>query len=233
MKSTDLKNVLEYCINGKLFLGEGTSTSQLLIIGKESGWNDKMPKSNSIKNILLQEKKSTEHNLKCWQNNNYKGCLDQLKADALQDWPNSPTWRNYQVLVERIIGKKVGKYDFLDYCFISELSQINLPNSNHLGINDLTRESVKKRELLFKQNFFQKFPIIIMPCGHYPRDFDFSIEDIFDVKWTGETTVLSKGNWYNVHYGKDKILIHTRQVSMGVTKQLILEIADLCIEYYR
>lgn len=72
-----------------------------------------------------------------------------------------------------------------------------------------------------------------MACGHYPKKFNFDIEDIFDVKWTGETTILSKGNYYNVHYGKSKILIHTRQVSIGVTNQLLFEIAELCKKYYK
>lgn len=231
MENTDLKNVLEYCNEQKLFFGEGTPTAQILIIGKECGWNKKMPSADTKENIELQAKNATEHNLNCWLNGN--GCLDQLKADALEEWPNSPTWRNYQMLTQKIIGKEVAKYDFLNYSFITELSQICLPNSNHLKKNDLTRQSVEKRKSLFKKDFFQKFPIVIMACGHYPKYFDFDIEDIFDVKWTGETTVLSKGNYYNVHYGKDKILIHTRQVSLGVTNQLLSEIAELSKEFYK
>lgn len=232
MENTDFSNVLEYCSKEKFFLGEGSPTSRILIIGKECGWNNKkMPNPDKKENIILQEKCSTEHNLDCWLNGN--GRLDQLKTDALKDWPNSPTWRNYQTLVQTIIGKEIPKYDFLDYSFITELSQICLPNSNYLKNNDLTKESIEKRKSLFKKDFFRKFPIVIMACGHYPKKFNFDIEDIFDVKWTGETTILSKGNYYNVHYGKSKILIHTRQVSIGVTNQLLFEIAELCKKYYK
>lgn len=231
MENIDFKDIVEYCNKEKLFLGEGTPTSRILIIGKECGWNNNMPDSDKKENIELQAKLSTEHNLDCWLNGD--GCLEQLKADALKAWPNSPTWRNYQILVETIIGKEIAKYNFLDYCFITELSQICLPTSRHLKENSLTRNSIEKRKLLFKKDFFQKFPIVIMACGHYPKDFNFDIEDIFDVKWTGKTTVLSKGNYYNVHYGKDKILIHTRQVSIGVTNNLLHEIAELCKEYYK
>lgn len=231
MENTDFKNVLEYCKNEKLFLGEGTPTSRILIIGKECGWNNDMPNSDEKKNIELQSKFSTEHNLDCWLNGN--GRLNKLKTDALKTWPNSPTWRNYQMLVQTIIGKEIAKYDFLDYSFITELSQICLPTSRHLKDNDLTKESVEKRKLLFKKDFFQKFPVVIMACGHYPKDFNFDIEDIFNVKWTEKTTVLSRGNYYNVHYGKNKILIHTRQVSIGVTNQLLSEVAEICKKYYK
>lgn len=232
MKNTDLENILKYCNAEKLFFGEGTPTARILIIGKECGWNDyDMPNSDTKENIELQAKNSTKHNLNCWQNGDSH--LKQLKTDALAKWPNSPTWRNYQTLVQNIIGKEIAKYDFLDHSFITELSQICLPNSNHLKNNELTIQSVKKRKLLFKQDFFQKFPIVIMACGHYPKSFDFDIEDVFDVKWVRETTVLSKGNYYNVHYGKDKILIHTRQVSLGVSNQLLSEVAELCKEYYK
>ena len=231
MENSDLKNVLKYCNEENLFFGEGTPSAKILIIGKECGWNSCMANSDTKENILLQSQKSTNHNLDCWMNS--EGNLEQLKSDALKEWPNSPTWRNYQLIVQQIIEKEIPKYDFLDYSFITELSQICLPNSNHLKNNDLTQQSVEKREKLFKKDFFQKFPIVIMACGHYPKSFNFDIEDVFNVKWVGETVELSKGNYYNIHYGKDKILIHTRQVSMGVTNELLSAIAKLSIEYYK
>lgn len=231
MENTNLKNVLEYCNEEELFFGEGSPTSRILIIGKECGWHKDMPPADTKENIECQAKRSVAHNLNCWRDG--YGRLEQLKADALQEWPNSPTWRSYQVLVETIIGKKIAKYDFLDYCFISELSQICLPTSTHLKNNDLTGSSIEKRKSLFAKDFFQKFPIVIMACGHYPKDFNFDMEDIFNVKWAGKTTVLSAGNYYNIHYGRDKILIHTRQASMGVTNQLLAEVGELCKKYYK
>lgn len=231
MENMDLKNVLAYCEKEKLFFGEGTPTAQILLIGKECGWNERMGTPDSKEKIIEQALAAAEHNLNCWKNKN--GNLATLKADALKEWPNSPTWRNYQTLVQKITGKEMAKYDFLDHSFITELSQIALPTSTHLKGNDLTKESIEKRKSLFKQDFFQKFPIVIMACGHYPKDFGFNIEDIFNVKWTGETKVLSTGNYYNVHLGENKILVHTRQVSLGVTNELLAEIAELCKKYYK
>lgn len=232
MKKSDLQNVLEFCEKEKLYLGEGTPTptAKILFIGKESGWNEKRWGEATPEKIPIVSDENASHNLDCWRNHN--GNLEQLKCDARKEWPNSPTWRSYETLTKIITGQDIAKYDFLDYSFITELSQICMPKSNHLKDNNLTKESVEKRKKLFKESFFQKFPVIIMACGHYPRDFDFDMEDIFDVKWDGETKVLSEGNYYNVHHGKDKILIHTRQVSMGVTNLLLSEIANLCKPIY-
>ena len=231
---TDLKGVLEFCEKEKLYLGEGTPTAQILFVGKECGWNESILSPDEKGNIELQAQRSAEHNINCWKNGD--GCLGKLKADALEFWANSPTWRNYQKLVQQIIGKEIPKYDFLDYSFITELSQISLPNSNHLKNNDLTSASVEKRKALFEQDFFQNFPIVIMACGHYPKDFGFDIEKIFDVQWTGKIEGV-EGNYYNVHHGKtkngkDKILVHTRQVSNGVSNELLSKIAEICKEFY-
>ncbi|MDR1762128.1 MAG: hypothetical protein LBR55_06735 [Bacteroidales bacterium] len=268
MENTDLKNVLEYCENEKIYFGEGTATARILFIGKEAGWNESMPKPDKIENIKLQEKCSVEHNLNCWQNGN--GCLEQLKKDALKPkkkggWPNSPTWRSYQFLIKEITGKKdisKNSYDFLDHSFITELSQIPLPYSNfikeksktEIGWDDnIRKESVQKREELFHKNsFFQNFSIVIMACGHYPtREFNkkmyekytFDIGKVFNSTFEKKITYkddekLLKGNWFDVYRGKtkngkNKILIHTRQVSMGISTYALLKIAELCKEIYK
>lgn len=128
----------------------------------------------------------------------------------------------------------------MDYSFITELSQIHLPYSNTADeeLKTARINSIDQRKELFKKDFFQNFPIVIMACGHYPtKEFNFDIEDIFDVDWNKETIVLSKGNYYNIHTGKckngkDKILIHTRQVTLGVTNQLLSNISEICKSYY-
>ena len=92
MENTDFQKVLEFCEKEKLFLGEGTPTAKILLIGKECGWNDGMLNPDKKENIELQAQHSAEHNLNCWRNGN--GCLDKLKADTLQFWANSPTAAN-------------------------------------------------------------------------------------------------------------------------------------------
>ena len=126
---------------------------------------------------------------------------------------------------------KGGKNDwgFLDHCFITEISQLQLPNSNYLKNNnisdDIRKESVEKRAKLFHQPFFRRFPIVIIASGpdylnigKYGYEFD--IEREFDVEFHGPTVeVIEEGNrkrWYNIHTqndGEPRLVIHTRQLS--------------------
>ena len=140
---------------------------------------------------------------------------------------------SYHKLVSLIKGvskdeiTKGGKNDwgFLDHCFITEMSQLQLPNSSFLKENDIRKESVEKRAKLFQQPFFRRFPIVIIASGadylntgKYKYDFD--IEREFDVEFKKPTIeVIEEGNkkrWYNIHRqidGEPRIVIHTRQLS--------------------
>ena len=113
------------------------------------------------------------------------------------------------------------------------MNQLNAKKSNDIPKNDLRRiKSIKDREKLLALNYFRNFHVIILASGHYHKDFDFDIQKTFGVKWTGNTNVLSKGNWYNLHYDNlekpKRILIHTRQFSTLITKELIEAIANEC-----
>lgn len=95
--------------------------------------------------------------------------------------------------------------------------------------------SCQKGKWLFSLSFFDRFSIIIIACGHYQRNYKFDIEAIFNVKWHGETVNLSRGNWFNIHYSTNsentRIVIHARQFSNGVSKELINSIAEKCNEF--
>ena len=47
------------------------------------------------------------------------------------------------------------------------------------------------------------------------------------LKWD-ERTIEVENNWYNLHKGNNKILIHTNQLSMNISNQLLDEIAKEC-----
>lgn len=238
--TSDFKDTLQYCEKNHMYLGEGNPNSKILIIGKEIGLalnEDKTPsidKSNEDNNLNLI------HWRTIIERNDLDVYLENIK-NSFNETPNR-TWANYQKIVNEILGydSSERKFDFLDNTFITELSQIRLANSSQANTKELKlarQNSIEKRKSLFKLDFFQSFPIIIMACGHYAKDFDFDIEKIFNVKWTGETVVLSKANFYNVHFGKtangdDRILIHTRQVSMTVTNDLLKTIGEVSRQYY-
>lgn len=247
-----IKDILEYCEKEKLYFGEGNPNAKILIIGKEIGYGSEENKKPSLEDILEKSEVENVKNLQYWHErleNNYVNNYLKDMEKLFKEKPNQ-TWGNYQKIVNGIKGNNSTEkqFDFLNDCFITELSQISLPNSDYLKeikADDIIRKnSVEQRENLFRQSFFQKFPIIIMACGHYPTTefnkkmygkYEFDIEEIFNVEYTGNIEGEA-GNYYNIHYGKtnngnDKILIHTRQASMGVTNELLSTIANLCKEY--
>lgn len=239
--TSDFHNVLEYCENNKLYIGEGNPNAKILLIGKEIGFGIEKDKTPSLSKSDTENKDNLTYWRERYESNYLTGYLKDMKQ-CFKEKPNR-TWANYQKIVDKIIGRTdtEKRYDFLDYSFITELNQIHLPYSNGNISEELKTartNSVKQRKELFKKDFFQNFPIVIMACGHYPtKQFNFDIEAVFEVKWNKETVVLSRGNYYNLHSGKckngkNKILIHTRQVSLGVTNQLLSEVSDICKPYY-
>lgn len=233
--SPNFREVIAYC--EPMFIGEGNPDSKILIIGKEIGGRCPANANDIITNSL----RDAQRNIESWTNPvGYP--LSMIKADVFKHGRN-PTWSNYQKLVGSIIGKDLGidNYDFLDYCFITEMSGIQLPNSDFIETLSVEEyellkirrlDSIRKRMELFMLPFFRSFPIVIMACGHYPHQFGINIESTFDVKWSGKTETVSKGNFYNVHYADERVLIHTRQMSAGVSDALISEIGNLCVPIY-
>jgi hypothetical protein len=97
------------------------------------------------------------------------------------------------------------------------------------------KESIRVRtKELLKLPFYQQFPIVIVAAGHYPKEFGIDLEELFGVKWEGKTidrddNCKLKRNWLNVHLGNQpKLLIHTNQLSMNITDELLCMIAEEC-----
>ncbi len=247
-----MKKALGYCKKNNIYFGEGNPDSKILLIGKEGT------------NILLSKSEMAEKNHASWseiiENDRQIDDIKLLEDNALYPWKGqnfwlgkhnvskgkilhgtAPTWYYYQILVDKILNKPLKKQtdfiDFHEYCFQSELSQINAKMSHLLPKEyELSRAlSIKEREMLFSLPFFDRFSIIIIACGHYQMNYKFDIEGTFNVKWQGETTSLSRGNWFNIHYStnneRPRIVIHTRQFSTGVSLELINCIAEKCSEY--
>lgn len=137
----------------------------------------------------------------------------------------------YQLLTER--GKS-DKINFQQDFFMTELNDFATKYSYaEKELSKIRAQSIEMRKELFKKEFFKTFPITIINAGHYPVEHGFDIENIFDVKFTGKTKTV--GNlWYNVHYSADKkrILIHTRQLSMAVTDELLENMAKECRPFF-
>ena len=163
----EFQEVLTHCESNKLFLGEGNPNAKILIIGKEVGGGS--PKL--LEEIVKCSDNDAKRNIETWTNpNGYN--LNKLKTDVFNNGKN-PTWNNYQKIVSEIIGNDLGKdnYNFLDYCFMTELSQIHLPKSNYgknltkkenQEIDTIRKKSITKRAKLLSMPFFRNFPIIII-----------------------------------------------------------------------
>ena len=138
----------------------------------------------------------------------------------------------YQSLFDAIVGnckkKACDEIDFHKYVFTTDLSSEVAKNSG-MTFEERTRQSIKRREKMFKEEFFQKFPIVIVAAGHYPKRYDIDLEELFGVEWMGKTLPVGK-KWMNLHYNKQrtKLLIHTNQLSR-YTNELIAKIA-LCVK---
>lgn len=148
----------------------------------------------------------------------------------------SPTWYNYQKFINRmesIKDERKSTICFHEYCFSTELSSESAEYSKEADPKK-RKESIKRNRELLKLPFYQQFPIVIVAAGHYPKEFGIDLEELFGVKWDGKTIDRKeneklKRNWYNVHHGKQpKLLIHTNQLSMNITDELLCLIAEEC-----
>ena len=83
-----------------------------------------------------------------------------------------------------------------------------------MTVKENTAKPIEHRKRMFGEDFFQNFPVVIVAVGHYPKGYGIDLEELFGVKWTGETCPVGK-KWMNLHYNQQhtKLLIHTNQLS--------------------
>jgi len=255
MKNADLQKVLEFCEEKNLYFGEGNPNAKILFVGQEIGYGsenseDKQPSFFKIKE---NSEKETNKNLCFWErrtSEDLEKYLLHLQGHFKDVSPN-PTWKSYQKIVNVILGRSIEDkcHDFLNYSFITEYSQLSLPKNQYRPkdmdkkeFDEKKKKSIDERKTLFKQDFFQNFPTVIMACGHYPtRQYPMNMPQTFGVKWAEEESKkiskeLSTG-YCNLHFEENKILIHTRQLSnfrdnKENVNQLLTKIAKLCKPIY-
>lgn len=253
----EFKNAIDYCTQQDLFLGFGNPNGKVLMIGKEQAFDHKSPPNTEefLIEILENRKKENTRNQLGWITNFDKNITPEWDdmplglVNPLYSWGSqlniankvqnkignggtSNTYLKYQKLYQYLTKQetKSDKINFQKNFFLTELNEIATKYSySGKELKKIRNESIDKRKELFRLNFFRTFPITIIAAGHYPRDYNFNIENTFDVKFTGKPITVGK-DWFNVHFSEDKkrILIHTRQLSMAVTDDLLKEIAKTC-----
>ena len=160
-------------IANPFYVGFGNPNSEILIIGKELGF-DNLNKTQlfneSIQNIFHWELYLKNGQLSIQHFNN-------CEMPYFCDLPNKEghTWRKYDKLLKKILKKETNEqFKFLEHCFLTEYNYLPSPTSN--GKSILTRE----RKALLEHDFFKTFKIIINNARAYDEGY---MDKMFNVKW--------------------------------------------------
>lgn len=233
-----------------LYLGTGNPNSKILIIGKESAIDMVLNKEQYEREIINNPidwrrnlvNNTTQESVCSWFSDNsmynpiypYKGQLNKIENKKTgENGGTSRTFHNYQKLIDKLFNKnqKSLNINFHEKCFITELNSATAKYSNLVNVEE-RNSSIKTRQDLLENSFYQSFPIIIIAVGHYVRDFNIDIQKLFKVKFDVETGTipLSKTNYINLHYddiaNPSRLVIHTNQLSINITDILIDQLAD-------
>ena len=240
--SSEFKDLVESSIKKKInYIGKGNPNSKILIIGKELA----LPQDN-----LIAIEKTSEQNAFDWENN-IENPNNKIE-DCLGDYPETinlfnplipykgmgfnpkkpaETWRKYQYLYDQIFNLKSKTYNFYKKIFITELNA-NPSKYSYLQKKDKRSTSINERKNnFFNSKFILNFPVIIVACGHYPKDNNVDLCELFNVEFK-ETLHVNENPkyWYNLHRNiqgeKPKLLIHTLQLSGSIKNEFLDEIAN-------
>ena len=257
--SPKFNDVIQSAKNKRLFLGTGNPDAKILFVGKEAAIdkekhpqyyeaeitnnvNDWEYNCNSSKQFDEVENFMYSGLLKYNPLYPYKGQKNKVQSRFENGeiksgkGGTSRTWYNYQKIIDYLVyeDNKSLNINFHEHAFISELNQETGSYSKDIPINKRA-ESIEKRKELFATPFFREFPITIVAVGHYVRDFDINLEDIFKMKFheafSKEHSVGLNKEYLNIHFDNmqnpTKLLIHTNQLSM-VSNELIRKLGEVC-----
>lgn len=202
------------CEKNNQICGQGNPNADILIIGKES--------TDTREDALYR---------------NIERCRNKMERDALRPIdPNNKTWANYQNLFDNIYCRKsefIDKWDFEKFAFTTELSSIPRKNSKYSEAKPFIQDRLRCFE---KSKFIQDFSVIILACGGYIKNDDKvrEIDNTFHVEFCKEYGSKESKNRFWTHIDKKdprKLVIHTRQFSNGISKDLIKEMASVIREH--
>lgn len=226
------------------YIGTGNPNADILIIGKECSVDDinsEQFKFELMGNFRAWQKKRNYNQDDVPEFNNwndydplfpYKG--QNFKIDNKQNRGTSRTWYNYQKLINYVCNKQSNtEIDFHKDVFITE---VNSTPSRKTVDADVSSIDFRKATIL-KSDFIQSFPIVIISgVGYFNISNNVNeIEEIFNVQYLERKLANGKESQpYWIHTNKEnrpyKLLINTYQLSMGISDDLLQEIAKLIRE---
>ena len=232
--SKEFKNLLNVDLPDG-YIGHGNPNAQILILGQEPGLNkDSEQYVLEIENNKYQWQVLTENGtgyesidpeeiqfglpLWPWANQRFLVRSETKDGKIKGKQGTAKTWYNYQKLVYRILDKETICGSALYFHQLSFHTDMSAEASKRHGDIEFSnaKESVKKRaEKLFSLPFFRKFPIVIAPVGHFPRDIygDSYFHDAFGMNYCPNESE----DWININVREDseypQLLIHCKQIA--------------------
>ena len=226
------KDFLEECKKNNQICGAGNPYAQILLVGQEHRSDEPIESEKEWQKYL---------------DKNYGYCeienpwiIKDENSDLWRKYQNStPTWSCYQRLIEKALGERKkrvlqGDKDFEFDAFTTELNNEAKSSSRVKGKNEREklRERIEARLKVFKHSdYIKSFPVIVLACGGYIRNNNKvrEIDDTFHVTFSKRYD-YSTGNWFCTHYddtNPKRLVIHTRQLSNGVSYKMIDEMAKV------
>ena len=223
MYSKEFKELVGKGVNEDFYIGHGNPNARILFVGKEA----------AIDSDDLQKNSNYLSNAQSWKTH-----IEKKTCEVLSYIPEDKalrmtghTWRKYQKLHDYIYIKTAAaedKYriDFLENIFTTEMndSPSKWTQAAQQKI-DFKERLDKRRNTFFKSDFIKHFPVIILACGNYIRndDKERQIDNTFGVEFI--TSEISQGLpfWIHLNKKKNKLVIHTRQLSSSAASNELLE----------
>jgi hypothetical protein len=222
-------------IDEKQYIGLGNPNAKILFIGKEAG--------TEIKTEIFHG------GVKSWKEKEFDYSKRYIPEDKKFRNLNH-TWQKYQKLYDCIISKldietefeKQDKYEisFIEKVFTSELSNLHAPNTKVAKAQENFEKELKiRKDEYFESDFIKQFPIIIIFASDrkYIETYSGEVCKLFNVKFDKLHSENAKDKiWIHseIENGKNpRLLIHTRQLTNRITKELIPNICELVVEFIK
>lgn len=203
------------------YIGFGNPNSEILILGKEKGFDLSNKEQLYLENINNPNEWSHYVENEIFFNKTKYNETSQHYLNAYFPYngkmKSGHTWNKYSKLTSELLNdiELTENNSFLEHVFISEINHI--PSR----LSKIKQFNVQTRIDFLKNDFYKSFKTIILSCGNYLSNK--KIEEIFDVK-LGENYSKPREKLLIFKNGNRKLIL-TRQLSMDVSNDFISLIA--------
>lgn len=161
--------------------------------------------------------------------------FDRNKADNPSDpiWKEGHTWNKYQKLHDTIfpeLAAKPGTMNFEQRVFVTEMSAAPATTTAEgRSAAGFEEQLAMRKRSFFAHPYFKGFKVIVLACSDYIVNFGDrrEIDTLFNVTFDTDGGVHEIGpqNSFWVHHNaaRDRMVIHTRQLSGAVSDKLLEE----------